>query len=106
MPELILRPRFLLFLLIIALPQVSVAAAEDPGLINWQGWSKDLFDKARQQQRMVIMDLEAVWCHWCHVMEAKTYSHPDVAQLINTHFIPVRVDADANPDIAARYGRW
>ncbi|MDH3634534.1 MAG: DUF255 domain-containing protein [Gammaproteobacteria bacterium] len=106
MPELICRPRILLLLLIIALPRVSIAAGEDQGLVQWQDWSKDLFDQARQQQRMVIMDLEAVWCHWCHVMEAKTYSHPDVAQLINTHFIPVRVDADANPDIAARYGRW
>ena len=106
MPELIQRSRILLFLLVIALPRVSIAAADDEGLVQWQDWSYDLFDQARQQQRMVIMDLEAVWCHWCHVMEAKTYSHPDVARLINTHFIPVRVDADANPDIAARYGRW
>ena len=87
MPELIRRPRILLLLFVIALPRVSIAAGEGQGLIQWQDWSKDLFDQARQQQRMVIMDLEAVWCHWCHVMEAKTYSHPDVAELINTHWL-------------------
>jgi len=81
-------------------------ATSGSGRIDWQTWETDLFERAQAQQRMVIMDLEAVWCHWCHVMEAKTYSHPEVAELINQHFIPVRVDADANPDMASRYGRW
>lgn len=74
--------------------------------IQWQSWQDDLFTRAQQQQRFVILDLEAVWCHWCHVMEAKTYSDPKVIALINAHYIPVRVDADANPDMASRYGRW
>jgi len=106
MPNPTSRIRLLVLLFALCLPQLSFAADDEAGLIEWQKWSPDLFARARQQQRMIIMDLEAVWCHWCHVMEAKTYSHADVAQLINEHFIPVRVDADANPDIAARYGRW
>jgi len=98
--------RHLSMTLLLLLPQYSIAADNQPGLIEWQDWDKDIFIRAQQQQRMVILDLEAVWCHWCHVMEARTYSHPEVAALINKHFIPVRVDADANPDIASRYGRW
>ena len=42
--------------------------------------------------------LEAVWCHWCHVMDQTTYASAQVADLINAHYIPVRVDQDANPD--------
>ena len=52
---------------------VSPAAADDGSLIEWQKWDAGLFERAREQQRMVILDLEAVWCHWCHVMEEKTY---------------------------------
>ena len=102
-----LRLTLLSFLFVfLSLPSLAFAAQSQSGLIAWQSWHGDLFEQARAQNRMVIMDLEAVWCHWCHVMEARTYSDPVVAELINEHFIPVRVDADANPDIAARYGRW
>jgi len=100
------RSRLAILYLALFLAMPSAIAGNQGGLINWQDWDDDLFDRAREQKRMVILDLEAVWCHWCHVMEAKTYSHKDVAELINKHFIPVRVDADANPIIAARYGRW
>ena len=84
----------------------NVQASDEGSLIDWQDWSPEIFQQAKQQNRMIILDLEAVWCHWCHVMEEKTYRYPDVAELINQYFIPVRVDADANPDIASRYGRW
>ena len=47
----------------------------DPA-IQWNGWNKDLFTKATAEKRFVILDLEAVWCHWCHVMEKTTYSDP------------------------------
>lgn len=95
-----------LLALLLCVTFANARAAGDDGMIDWQPWRADLFERARAERRMIILDLEAVWCHWCHVMEAKTYSHPDVARLIRKHFIPVRVDADANPDIAARYGRW
>ena len=98
--------RLIILYFSLLLTMSPAAAASQGGLIDWQNWDDDLFERARQQKRMIILDLEAVWCHWCHVMEAKTYSHKDVAELINKHFIPVRVDADANPVIAARYGRW
>ena len=41
--------------------------------IGWEKWSDDLFERAKKENRLVILDLEAVWCHWCHVMEETTY---------------------------------
>ena len=60
-------------------------AADGNGLIQWQNWTADLFEKAKRENRFVILDLEAVWCHWCHVMEDTTYAEPKVAELINKH---------------------
>lgn len=77
------------------------AKAADP--IAWRGWSADLFGQAKAQKRFVLLDLEAVWCHWCHVMEQITYRHPEVVKLIKESYIPVRADQDANPDLGSRY---
>ena len=74
--------------------------------LKWQGWTSDLFAKAKAQNKFVILDLEAVWCHWCHVMEEKTYGNPKVMALLKKKYITVRVDQDASPDLSARYGDW
>ncbi len=74
--------------------------------VKWQSWTDEIFERARREQKMVLLDLEAVWCHWCHVMDAETYHDSDVVALIERHFIPVRVDQDSRPDIANRYERW
>jgi uncharacterized protein YyaL (SSP411 family) len=74
--------------------------------VKWNGWSDELFLRATAKKRFVILDLEAVWCHWCHVMEKTTYADPEVTELLASKFIPVRVDQDANPDLSSRYGDW
>jgi uncharacterized protein YyaL (SSP411 family) len=74
--------------------------------IQWNGWSAELFSRATAEKRFVILDLEAVWCHWCHVMEKTTYADPEVTELLASKYIPVRVDQDANPDLSSRYGDW
>jgi len=71
--------------------------------IQWQPWSEDLFAQAQREHKLVILDLEAVWCHWCHVMEEKTYSDAHVQQLIGSGYIAVRVDQDSRPDLSNRY---
>ncbi len=71
--------------------------------IEWSGWTDDLFERAKKENRFVILDLEAVWCHWCHVMEEKTYSNAKVIDLIRLHFLPVRVDQDSRPDLSNLY---
>jgi len=55
------------------------------------------------ENKFVLMDLEAVWCHWCHVMDETTYRDPAVIRLINQKYIAVKVDQDSRPDIANRY---
>jgi uncharacterized protein len=82
----------------------SPSFAAEP--VQWNDWSNDLFSRAADQKRFVILDLEAVWCHWCHVMEKTTYADPEVGELLASKYLPVRVDQDANPDLSSRYGDW
>jgi uncharacterized protein YyaL (SSP411 family) len=74
--------------------------------IKWSGWGDELFARATAEKRFVILDLEAVWCHWCHVMEKTTYADGEVTRLVESKYLPVRVDQDANPDLSSRYGDW
>lgn len=88
---------------------VIAALAGTPSLateLKWSDWSEDLFTRAAAEKRFVILDLEAVWCHWCHVMEKTTYADPAVKSLLAEKYLPVRVDQDANPDLSGRYGDW
>ena len=86
-----------------ALAAVPSWAADGP---KWSDWGDDLFTRAAAEKRFVILDLEAVWCHWCHVMEKTTYANPQVQELLAAKYLPVRVDQDANPDLSSRYGDW
>ena len=76
--------------------------------IAWHRWSKEAFDEARSTGRPILLSISAVWCHWCHVMDETTYSHPSVIEIINRDYVPVRVDNDVRPDINQRYnmGGW
>src|SRR5271156_5379353 len=79
----------------------SLANAAPP--IVWQGWSDTVFDQAKREHKFVLLDLEAVWCHWCHVMAETTYRDPEVVRLLRARYITVRVDQDARPDLSNRY---
>ncbi|MBL8510738.1 MAG: thioredoxin domain-containing protein, partial [Betaproteobacteria bacterium] len=81
----------------------SSTAASGPSLVAWQPWQDSQFDRAKREKRFILLDLEAVWCHWCHVMEKETYNNPKVADYIKQHYIAVKVDQDARPDISKRY---
>ena len=85
-----------------AAAQAGKASAAKP-LVAWRDWSEQVFADARAQKKYVLLDLGAVWCHWCHVMDATTYRDPKVLALIRKHFIPVRVDQDTRPDLSRRY---
>src|SRR5256712_10762134 len=76
--------------------------------INWHPWPQEAFDEARHPGRPIVLSISAVWCHWCHVMDETTYSHPGVIDIINREYVPVRVDNDVRPDINQRYnmGGW
>ena len=68
-------------------------------------WSDAVFQRARTEDKPVLLTLTATWCHWCHVMDQTSYSHPQVISLIDSRFIPVRVDVDQRPDISHRYNQ-
>jgi len=76
--------------------------------VPWQAWGPAAFKLAQEQNRPIVLDLGAVWCHWCHVMDQTTYSDPEVIALIKDHFVPIKVDTDRRPDINSRYnqGGW
>ncbi len=95
-----MRRLFLLLLLLLAGEGRGLAGA--PG-IQWQPWSQAVFARAAKEHRFILLDLEAVWCHWCHVMDARTYSDPKVISLVQSRYIAVRVDQDSRPDLANRY---
>src|SRR5438105_2443056 len=69
----------------------------------WRQWGEEAFAEARQQNKPMLLDIGAVWCHWCHVMDRESYDNPEVARLINENFIAVKVDRDDRPDIDSRY---
>jgi uncharacterized protein len=75
---------------------------KEPG-IQWREWSDDIFAQAKKQNRFVLLDLGAGWCHWCHVMDEITYRDPKVVALITARYIAVHVDQDARPDLSTRY---
>ncbi len=71
--------------------------------IRWQAWSPRTLALARTLNRPILIDIGAVWCHWCHVMDETTYADPEVAAALNSNFVPVKVDSDERPDIDEYY---
>lgn len=71
--------------------------------IHWYEWGEEAFAAARQQNKPILLDIGAVWCHWCHVMDRESYDDPEVAHIVNQHFVPIKVDRDERPDIDSRY---
>lgn len=78
------------------------------GVIRWREWGRAAFDEAARKQKPILLDISAVWCHWCHVMDNVTYADPGVVARVNQDFVPVRVDTDRRPDVNNRYnmGGW
>ncbi|WP_319586242.1 DUF255 domain-containing protein [uncultured Desulfobulbus sp.] len=76
--------------------------------INWHQWNSESFEQAAKEGKLVLLSITAPWCHWCHVMDRTTYSHPSVIDLINNRFIPIKVEGDSRPDIQDKYllGGW
>jgi uncharacterized protein YyaL (SSP411 family) len=71
--------------------------------IRWHEWGEEAFASAQRENKPMLLDIGAVWCHWCHVMDRESYDDPEVAAIVNEHFIAVKVDRDERPDIDSRY---
>jgi len=71
--------------------------------VQWHPWGELAFALAQAEDKPVLLDIGAVWCHWCHVMDRESYENPEIAALINEHFVAIKVDRDERPDVDARY---
>src|SRR5271167_873186 len=71
--------------------------------VQWQEWGEQAFAAAQRDNKPMLLDIGAVWCHWCHVMDRESYDDPEIAAIVNEHFIAVKVDRDERPDIDSRY---
>ena len=79
------------------------SAAHQP--VHWLPWSDAAFARAREDHKPILLDIGAVWCHWCHVMDGESYEDPGVAEILNRDFVCIKVDRDERPDVDARYQR-
>ena len=71
--------------------------------VQWQEWGEEAFAKAKAEDKPILLDIGAVWCHWCHVMDRESYENAETARIINDHFIAMKVDRDERPDVDTRY---
>src|SRR5947199_2573179 len=77
------------------------SAAHQP--VQWRPWGDAAFEAARREDKPILLDIGAVWCHWCHVMDRESYENEELARMSNEHYVAVKVDRDERPDIDARY---
>jgi uncharacterized protein YyaL (SSP411 family) len=71
--------------------------------VQWHEFGEEAFAEARLANKPMLLDIGAVWCHWCHVMDRESYDDAEVAAIVNEHYIAVKVDRDERPDIDSRY---
>jgi uncharacterized protein YyaL (SSP411 family) len=77
------------------------SAAHQP--IDWHEWNAAAFARAKSEDKPILLDIGAVWCHWCHVIDRESYENVEIAKIIDEHFVAVKVDRDERPDVDSRY---
>ena len=114
-----------LLLLLVALPQLSVAAEQDktggwrlatessPYLrlhadnpVAWYPWGEAAFEKARRENKPLFISIGYFTCHWCHVMARESFSNPEIAKLLNDNFVAIKIDREQRPDLDAAYMQY
>ena len=73
--------------------------------VDWYPWNEEAFKRAKALNRPLLLDVGAVWCPWCGLMERDTYTNPETADYINQHFVAVKVDFDASARLVAQLQR-
>lgn len=86
-------------------PAVAADPQSHTAGLNWAGFDGLAFQRAKSEQKLVLLSLEAGWCHWCHVMKAETYPATKVQRVLE-RYVLTRADSDERPDLASRYGDY
>lgn len=71
--------------------------------VNWYPWGKEALDKAKNENKLIIISIGYAACHWCHVMEHESFENEEVAQFMNDHFVAIKIDREERPDIDQVY---
>ncbi|MEZ4353087.1 MAG: thioredoxin domain-containing protein [Myxococcota bacterium] len=71
--------------------------------VDWYPWGEEAFERARREDRPVLVSIGYSACHWCHVMERESFEDPEIAALLNEHFVNVKVDREERPDVDQIY---
>lgn len=71
--------------------------------VDWYPWSDAAFARARQEDKPIFLSIGYSSCHWCHVMEHESFDNPEIAEVLNRHFIAIKVDREQRPDVDHLY---
>ncbi|MCY4515192.1 MAG: thioredoxin domain-containing protein, partial [Candidatus Tectomicrobia bacterium] len=67
--------------------------------VDWYAWGSEAFDRARVENRPILLSIGYSACHWCHVMERESFENEQIAALMNEHFVNIKVDREERPDL-------
>ncbi len=73
--------------------------------VDWYPWGAEVFRRAKELDRPILLDVGAVWCPWCSLMDRETYTNVATADYVNQHFVSVKVDFDTAPELVAQLQR-
>ena len=71
--------------------------------VNWYPWGEEAFEEAKHLDRPVFLSIGYSTCHWCHAMEDESFDEPEIARVLNEHFVAIKVDREVRPDVDAIY---
>src|SRR3989440_8142090 len=74
-------------------------------LVHWQSWGADAFREAEQLDKPIFLLISSSWCQWCHIMDETTLSEASIISILNSDYVPIRVDSDLRPDVNQRYNQ-
>lgn len=75
--------------------------ADNP--VDWYPWGEEALAKAKKEDKMIFLSIGYSSCHWCHVMEHESFEDEEIARILNSNFVPIKVDREERPDIDALY---
>ncbi|MCK5538947.1 MAG: DUF255 domain-containing protein, partial [Bacteroidales bacterium] len=75
--------------------------AKDP--VNWHVWSDNIWEKAKEQNKLILLSIGYSACHWCHVMQHESFQNKEIAEVMNQYYYSVKIDREEFPDVDAHY---
>src|SRR5947207_15876955 len=71
--------------------------------VDWYPWGPEALAKAKAEDKPIFLSIGYSACHWCHVMERESFENPEIAALMNEHFVNIKVDREERPDLDQIY---